>query len=142
MPNGKHGDNPLSDLTIHGQHPFPSDIEKMLLRINTLGRRPGRWPLGENWPFSPREFQWERGENLDDARRDLAHLISMLEAGRGDEILVIGDTPLDVECAKSIQAKILAVATGNFPRKDLVAHQPTWAVETLEEISVEELSAG
>jgi len=61
---------------------------------------------------------------------------------RGDEILVIGDTPLDVECAKSIQAKILAVATGNFPRKDLVAHQPTWAVETLEEISVEELSAG
>src|SRR6267143_1678966 len=43
---------------------------------------------------------------------------------RGDEILVIGDTPLDVECAKSIQAKILAVATGNFPRKDLVAHQP------------------
>jgi hypothetical protein len=28
MPNGKHGDNPLSDLTIHGQHPFPSDIDK------------------------------------------------------------------------------------------------------------------
>jgi hypothetical protein len=88
MPNGKHGDNPLSDLAIHGQHPFPSDIEKMLLRIDTLGRRPGRWPLGENWPFSPREFQWERGEDLDGARRDLAHLLSLLEAGRGDEILV------------------------------------------------------
>ena len=88
MPNGKHGDNPLSDLAIHGQHPFPSDIEKMLLRIDTLGRSLGRWPFGENWPFSPREFQWRRGEDLEGARRDLAHLISMLETGRGDEIPV------------------------------------------------------
>lgn len=88
MPNGKHGDNPLSDLIIHGAHPFPPDIEEMLLRVDALGRRPDRWPLGQNWPFSPREFQWERGEDLDGARRDLAHLISMLEAGRGDEILV------------------------------------------------------
>jgi hypothetical protein len=87
MPNGKHGDNPLSDLAIHGLHPFPPDIETMLLRINALGRRPGRWPLGENWPFSPREFQWERGEDLTNARRDLAHLISMIESGRGDEVL-------------------------------------------------------
>lgn len=86
--NGKHGDNPLSDLTIHGEHPFPREIEKMLLRIDELGRRPGRWPLGENWPFSPREFSWAEGEDLDSARRDLAHLIEMLEAGRGDEVLV------------------------------------------------------
>jgi hypothetical protein len=88
MPNGTHGDNPLSDLTIHGEHPFPSDIEEMLLKIHTLGRRLGRWPLGENWPFSPRESRWARGEDLDDARRDLAHFISMLEAGRGDEIMI------------------------------------------------------
>lgn len=60
---------------------------------------------------------------------------------RGDEVLVIGDTPLDVECAKAIDARVLAVATGNFPRKDLMAHNPTWAVETLEEISVDELVA-
>jgi hypothetical protein len=88
VPNGKHGDNPLSDMTIHGAHPFPPDIEEMLLRIDALGRRPGRWPLGENWPFSPREFEWERGKNLDGARRDLARLIAMLEAGRGDEVLI------------------------------------------------------
>lgn len=60
----------------------------MLLRIDTHGRRLGRWALGGNWPFSPREFQWEIGVDLDGARRDLARLISMLEAGRGDEILV------------------------------------------------------
>ena len=88
MVNGKLGDNPLSDLTIHGRHLFPSDIEAMLLRIDSLGRSLGRRPLGENWPFSPREFEWERGEDLDRARRDVAHLLAMLEAGRGDEILV------------------------------------------------------
>ena len=77
MPNGKHGDSPLSDLTIHGQHPFPPDIEALLLRVDALGRKPERWPLGENWPFSAREFDWEKGRDLDAARRDLTHLISM-----------------------------------------------------------------
>jgi hypothetical protein len=86
--NGKPGDNPLTDLTIYREHPFPPDIEKLLLRIEELGRRDGRWPLGENWPFSGREFEWERGEDLDGARRDLTRLLSMLEAGRGDEVLV------------------------------------------------------
>jgi hypothetical protein len=73
MPNGKIHDNPLSDLTIHGLHSFPSDIEEMLLRIDSLGRKPGRWPLGEN---------------LKEARRELAHFIAMLEASRGDEVMV------------------------------------------------------
>jgi hypothetical protein len=85
--NGALGDNPLTDLTVHGLHPFPPDIE-LLLRVQELGRGPGRWPLEENWPFSPREFHWEKGEDLEGARRDLSHLIEMLEAGRGDEGLV------------------------------------------------------
>ena len=83
MANGKFGDNPLSDLTIHGVNRFPEDIKEMLLRINALGRRSDRWPLGENWPFSMREFQWEKGEDLDGARKVLAELIEILEAGRG-----------------------------------------------------------
>jgi hypothetical protein len=88
MPNGRPGDNPLSDLTAHGAHPFPRDIEVMLLRIDALGRSSNRWPLGENWPFSPREFDWEQGRDLEGARQVLSHLIEMLEAGRGDEVLV------------------------------------------------------
>lgn len=88
MPNGTHGDNPLSDLTIHGDHPFPPDIEELLFRIDALGRRPGRWPLGENWPFSLREFEWAKGNDLEEARELLQYFISMLESGRGDEIMI------------------------------------------------------
>ena len=88
MPNGRPRDNPLSDLTVYGVHPFPPEIEALLLRVDELGRRPGRWPLGENWPFSPREFSWEQSENLDEARALLTNLIELLEAGRGDEVLI------------------------------------------------------
>jgi hypothetical protein len=75
-------------LTSYGKYPFPPDIERLLLRIEELGRREGRLPLGENWPFGWRPFEWEKGEDLDGARRDLAHLLAMIEAGRGDEVLV------------------------------------------------------
>lgn len=87
MAKGKVQDNPFTGMLVHGLHPFPADIEEALLRVDELGRKEGRLALGENWPFSPDEFEWERGENLDDAREVLAHMIAMLEAGRGDEIL-------------------------------------------------------
>jgi hypothetical protein len=88
MPNGKYGDNPLSDMTIHGAHPFPPEIEELLLRIHQLGRAVGRWPLGANWPYSPRESDWAQGRNLHEARDLLSSLIGLLEAGRGDEVLI------------------------------------------------------
>jgi hypothetical protein len=88
MPNGRRGDNPLSDLAMHGEHSFPPDIEGLLLRIDELGRGQKRWPLGENWPYSPREFDWAKGKDLDTARELLTDLVQMLEAGRGDEVLV------------------------------------------------------
>ena len=85
--NGTPGDNPLSDLTIHGKHPFPPEVEELLLRIEAIGSREGRWPLGENWPYSPREFDWEQSRNLDEAHALLTNMLAMLEAGRGDEVL-------------------------------------------------------
>jgi hypothetical protein len=87
MPNGKPGDNPMSDMIVHGAHPFPPDIDDILREIDSLGKRSGRWPLGENWPYSPKEFYWERGERLEEARQLLSHLLAMLQAGRGDEVL-------------------------------------------------------
>jgi phosphoglycolate phosphatase-like HAD superfamily hydrolase len=58
---------------------------------------------------------------------------------RGDEILVIGDTPHDIACGRAIGAKVLAVATGTSPLADLLAHKPDWAVTDLTQISAKKL---
>lgn len=50
---------------------------------------------------------------------------------RGEEVLVIGDTPLDIRCARAIGAKVLAVATGGSKLEELQTHKPDWAVENL-----------
>jgi phosphoglycolate phosphatase len=50
---------------------------------------------------------------------------------RDDQILVIGDTPLDIRCGRAIGAKVLAVATGGARFTELEAHQPDWAVPDL-----------
>ena len=54
------------------------------------------------------------------------------------EILVIGDTPRDIECARAISARCLAVATGNYSVEQLKKAGATWAVDNLEEISPRE----
>jgi phosphoglycolate phosphatase-like HAD superfamily hydrolase len=54
---------------------------------------------------------------------------------RGEEVLVIGDTPLDIHCGRAIGAKVLAVATGGAPLEELRRHQPDWAVPDLTHIS-------
>jgi len=58
---------------------------------------------------------------------------------RGDQILVIGDTPLDIVCARAIDAKVLVAATGNYRLEELKPHQPDWLVENLEQVAVKEL---
>ena len=49
----------------------------------------------------------------------------------GDEVLVIGDTPLDIRCGRAIGARVLAVATGGAKLADLQAHRPDWAIADL-----------
>jgi phosphoglycolate phosphatase-like HAD superfamily hydrolase len=58
---------------------------------------------------------------------------------RGDEIIVVGDTPHDIRCGRAIGAKVLAVATGGAKLDELKQHQPDWAVEDLKQISVREV---
>lgn len=61
MPNGKIGDNPLSDMIIHGKHPFPADIEIMLRKLRAINPE-----LLGNLDNEP--FDWVEGKNLDAGR--------------------------------------------------------------------------
>ena len=61
---------------------------------------------------------------------------------RDEEILVIGDTPFDIQCGRAIRAKVLAVATGGATMDELRRHQPDWAVQDFREVSVEEITLG
>jgi len=60
---------------------------------------------------------------------------------RGDQILVIGDTSLDIRCARAIGAKALAVATGGATLAELKTHQPDLAIPDLRAIPALEVVA-
>ena len=60
---------------------------------------------------------------------------------RGDEVVVIGDTPFDIRCARAIGARALAVATGGARLADLEVHQPDWAISDLRAITAREVAA-
>ena len=42
----------------------------------------------------------------------------------GDAIVIIGDTPADIDCARPIGARAIAVATGRYSVEELAAHAP------------------
>lgn len=50
------------------------------------------------------------------------------------EVLIIGDTPRDVACARAIGAACLAVATGAFSRRQLEDAGADWVVGSLGEV--------
>jgi phosphoglycolate phosphatase len=55
------------------------------------------------------------------------------------EVLVIGDTPLDIRCARAIRAKVLAVATGGSTAEELRTYAPDWVAEDLSKINLKEV---
>ncbi len=59
----------------------------------------------------------------------------------GNEILVVGDTPLDIACANAIRARMLAVGTGGYDCEVLRACSPTpaWVVNDLRALSAHEV---
>lgn len=58
---------------------------------------------------------------------------------KGDQVLVIGDTPLDIQCGRAIGARMLTVATGGATLGELREHHPDWAVTNLTRIRAEEV---
>jgi len=55
----------------------------------------------------------------------------------GDEVLIVGDTLHDIQCARSIEAVCLAVATGGVSLDALQVANPDYLVQSLAEVDAE-----
>jgi phosphoglycolate phosphatase-like HAD superfamily hydrolase len=62
----------------------------------------------------------------DDVAREALTAVHVHLNGSGavDQIWVIGDTPLDIQCARAIEARVVAVATGWHSLEELAAEKP------------------
>jgi len=65
------------------------------------------------------------------AAQALALIQAKFSADAATEVFVLGDTPNDIRCGKSIGAQTIAVATGSYSLEELKTHSPWWAVERL-----------
>ncbi len=90
-------------------------------------RRAGLWDFFETGAFAD-----------DHEERDQIAATACERGGRilgrklaGQEVLVIGDTPLDIRCARANQARALAVATGSYTLAELELYRPDCAVNDL-----------
>jgi len=93
------------------------------------------------WDYFPFGAFGDDNENRNELAR-VAQQRGSERCGRplsGDEILVIGDTPLDIACAEAIGAKILAVATGGHSLCELEVRRPTWAVASCAGLDIAQL---
>ena len=73
--------------------------------------------------------------NRDDVARD-AYAASREHVGQEvslDDVWVIGDTPMDVQCARAIGARVAAVATGWHSRERLEATAPDLLLDDFEQ---------
>jgi phosphoglycolate phosphatase-like HAD superfamily hydrolase len=96
---------------------------------------------------------WDRFEfgafSDDDEDRNCIARIAVERGGQccgepigGEQVLVIGDTPRDVECGRSVNARVLAVATGGATLRELQEHRPDWLVPNLTHIDARTVCSG
>lgn len=73
-------------------------------------------------------------------REDLAALAleraeaEMGGALAGEEVLVVGDTPRDITCARSVGARVLVIPGGKYPRQELKDAQPDYLLSDLSDV--------
>lgn len=70
-------------------------------------------------------FGDDHPERDDVARQAMTAISEVLNRSlEGADVLVVGDTPADIRCARAIGARVAAVATGTYMASDLQAHTP------------------
>jgi phosphoglycolate phosphatase-like HAD superfamily hydrolase len=98
-------------------------------------RKLGHYGIWDRFAFGG--FGDEHVERCDIAAAALAaaktHLNGHAHGSLPGRVLVIGDTPHDIECGRSIDALCVAVPTGHTPIQSLRDCKPDLLVETLED---------
>ena len=90
------------------------------------------WKYFENQPNTFGETSHDRSALSKIAVRNVKKFLNMKIAP--EQFVVIGDTPNDIACARSIGAKIISVATGrNHPPSELTEYKPDVLLEDLSE---------
>lgn len=90
----------------------------------------GLWEYFENQPNTFGEHSHDRRKLAELALRNIKEYFRVDLTNK--QVIVIGDTPNDIDCAKSIGAKVIAVATGrNYPANELQTFKPDCVLENL-----------
>ena len=133
----------------NGLQALPGTVE-LIAKLNELGIRPGLLTGNMEEIVGPklaaagmkREDFYYGGFGDHSPRRAVTaqRAVESASAFLGHELdpsraLVIGDTPNDIACARSINAKALAVATGKFSMEQLQEHHPDFLLPDLSDLS-------
>ncbi|HIL58448.1 MAG TPA: HAD family hydrolase [Rhodothermales bacterium] len=94
------------------------------LKVNRIG-------LGREFPLGAFGSDHEDRNQLPLVALERARQLGALDLA-AEHLVLIGDTPRDVQAAQAVGAKSVAVATGRFSAEELEASRPTVLLETLE----------
>jgi phosphoglycolate phosphatase len=147
----------LDEMLNHGQTVLCPGVSEFIRDLNALPEPPilglltGNIRLGAEIKLR-RVHLWhefQTGAFADDHElRDQIAAVALdrgsLLAGRelkGDEVVVVGDTPHDIRCGRAIGAKVLAVATGGADYADLDSYRPEWVVRDLREVRAADITS-
>ena len=86
MPNGREGDHPLTDMRIHGRHPFPAEIEALLRAILALDPDffNGSRPYEQQNEWDERFFRWADRRDVPEGIVALQSVLAQLKK-QGEE---------------------------------------------------------
>jgi phosphoglycolate phosphatase len=100
----------------------------------SIGLLTGNLPEAAHWKLERHGlssyFPWGVFGDSHTDRRDLGRAaLPTIERHTGrryraDEVVIIGDTPNDIACARAFGGRVLAVATGHYTLEELAEHRP------------------